>query len=84
MSERTVRQTSMISAPLDAVWRRVTTFEGINDELMPVMRIAGAGRPSGHLDGHRAARGAAGQVEPVVRELFAHRHRRLARHFADG
>jgi ligand-binding SRPBCC domain-containing protein len=154
MSERTVRQTSTISAPLDAVWRRVTTFEGINDELRPVMRMrvpAGLqdtamdtvplgvplGRswlfylgflpldyddltvtelvPRSHFQEvstmgsmrrwtHRRELNAvdaghtevtdvvgfeprltalAGLVEPVVRELFAHRHRRLARHFAD-
>lgn len=155
MSVRTVRQTSTISAPLDAVWRRVTDFEGINDELMPVMRMrvpAGLrgtaidtvplgvplGRswifylgllpldyddlmitelvPRSHFQevstmasmrrwthrrelhavdaGHTEVTDVVGfeprlallasPLEPVIRRLFVHRHRRLARHFADS
>ena len=30
---------SVVPAPLDRVWERVTTFEGVNDELMPVARM---------------------------------------------
>ena len=30
---------SRIGAPADVVWARVTTPEGINDELMPIMRM---------------------------------------------
>lgn len=39
MSLRTFQQTTVVGAPVDAVWRRVTDFEGINAELMPVMRM---------------------------------------------
>jgi ligand-binding SRPBCC domain-containing protein len=31
--------TSRLPAPAEAVWARVTTFEGVNDELRPVMRM---------------------------------------------
>lgn len=30
---------SRLVAPADRVWARVTTFEGVNDELRPVMRM---------------------------------------------
>jgi ligand-binding SRPBCC domain-containing protein len=30
---------STVTAPPDAVWTRVTTFEGVNDELMPIVRM---------------------------------------------
>ncbi len=30
---------SVVPAPPDAVWARVTTFEGVNDELMPIVRM---------------------------------------------
>ncbi len=30
---------SRVQAPADVVWSRVTTPEGINDELMPIMRM---------------------------------------------
>lgn len=154
MSVRTFRQTSTISAPLDAVWRRVTDFEGINDELMPLMRMrvptglrdatvdtvplgVPLGRswifylgflpleyddltvtelvPRSHFQevstmasmrrwthrrelvavdaGHTEVTDVvcfeprlallAGPLEPVVRRLFVHRHRQLARHFTD-
>ena len=36
---RSVQQESVLSAPPDAVWARVSTFEGVNDELMPLMRM---------------------------------------------
>ncbi|GGU10311.1 hypothetical protein [Nocardioides albus] len=154
MTLRIVRQTSTVAAPLDAVWRRVTDFEGINDELMPLMRMrvpAGIrdtamdtvplgvplGRswlfylgflpldyddlmvtelvPGSHFQevstmasmrrwthrrelyavdaGHTEVTDVVGfeprfaalarPLEPVVRCLFVHRHRRLARHFTD-
>lgn len=154
MSVRTFRQTSTISAPLDAVWRRVTDFEGINDELMPLMRMrvptglrdatvdtvplgVPLGRswifylgflpleyddlmvtelvPRSHFQevstmasmrrwthrrelvavdaGHTEVTDVvgfeprlavlAGPLEPVIRRLFVHRHRQLARHFTD-
>lgn len=34
-----VRRASVLRAPPDAVWTRVTTFAGINDELRPLMRM---------------------------------------------
>jgi ligand-binding SRPBCC domain-containing protein len=36
---KTLTTTSRIAAPADAVWTRVTTPEGINDELRPVMKM---------------------------------------------
>jgi ligand-binding SRPBCC domain-containing protein len=36
---RTVEQESIVAAPPDAVWARVSTFEGVNDELLPLMRM---------------------------------------------
>ena len=30
---------SVVPAPPDRVWERVTTFEGVNDELMPIARM---------------------------------------------
>jgi ligand-binding SRPBCC domain-containing protein len=35
----TVTQTSRIDAPADRVWARITSPEGINDELRPVLRM---------------------------------------------
>jgi len=155
MSVRTFRHTSTIAAPLDEVWRRVTDFEGINDELMPVMRMrvppglrdatidtvplgVPLGRswifylgflpleyddlvitelaPGSHFQEassmasmrrwtHRRELHAvdadrtevtdvvgfepwlpllASPLEPVIRRLFVHRHRQLARHFANN
>jgi hypothetical protein len=34
-----VEVASRLSAPAQAVWERVSTFEGVNDELMPLMRM---------------------------------------------
>ena len=34
-----VRRASIVRAPADAVWARVTTFAGINDEFRPLMRM---------------------------------------------
>ncbi len=34
-----VRRASILRAPADAVWARVTTFAGINDEMRPLMRM---------------------------------------------
>ena len=36
---RSVQQESVLSATPDAVWAWVSTFDGINDELMPLMRM---------------------------------------------
>ena len=36
---RHVQQESVLSASPEAVWERVSTFEGINDELRPLMRM---------------------------------------------
>ncbi|MEE4025881.1 hypothetical protein V1Y59_22550 [Gordonia sp. PKS22-38] len=36
---RTHAQRSVIPAPAEAVWERVASVEGINDELMPYMRM---------------------------------------------
>jgi ligand-binding SRPBCC domain-containing protein len=39
-----VQQESVLSATPDAVWDRVSTFEGINDELRPLMRMTAPSR----------------------------------------
>jgi ligand-binding SRPBCC domain-containing protein len=36
---RTVEQESIVAAPPDVVWARVSTFQGVNDELLPLMRM---------------------------------------------
>lgn len=36
---REIRRASVLRAPADAVWARVTTFAGINDEMRPLMRM---------------------------------------------
>jgi ligand-binding SRPBCC domain-containing protein len=41
---RHVQQESLLSASPDAVWDRVSTFEGINDELRPLMRMTAPAR----------------------------------------
>ena len=41
---RVVEQESVLAAPPDAVWARVSTFEGINDELRPLMRMTAPAR----------------------------------------
>jgi ligand-binding SRPBCC domain-containing protein len=41
---RSVQQESVLSATTDAVWDRVSTFEGINDELRPLMRLTAPAR----------------------------------------
>lgn len=155
MSFRTFRQTSVVGAPADAVWQRITSFEGINGELMPVMRMRAprahrdamvatvpVGVPLGrawifylgflpldyddlmltelepgshfqevstmlsmrrweHRRELRAVDGGrtevtdtigfeprlpmlAGAIEPVLRRIFIHRHRRLSQYFAGG
>lgn len=155
MRLRSFQHSSVVHAPIEAVWSRVTDFAGINDELMPLMRmrvppgLRGAsietvplGVPLGrawllvlgflpleyddlmlteveagvyfqevstmasmrrweHRRELRAEPGGrtrvtdavgfeprvpavGGAMEPVVRGLFAHRHRRLARHFAQA
>jgi hypothetical protein len=34
-----VEVASRLTAPAHAVWERVSTFDGVNDELMPLMRM---------------------------------------------
>jgi ligand-binding SRPBCC domain-containing protein len=41
---RVVEQQSLLAASPDAVWARVSTFEGINDELRPLMRMTAPAR----------------------------------------
>jgi ligand-binding SRPBCC domain-containing protein len=36
---RTVEQESRLAAPVDEVWQHVSTFEGVNYELRPLMRM---------------------------------------------
>lgn len=36
---REIRRASVLRAPADAVWARVTTLGGINDEFRPLMRM---------------------------------------------
>lgn len=42
-----VERTSLLHAPPEAVWARVTTWEGVNDELRPLFRLT---RPPGLRD----------------------------------
>jgi ligand-binding SRPBCC domain-containing protein len=39
-----VERQSVLAAPPEAVWERVSTFEGINDELGPVLRMTAPAR----------------------------------------
>ena len=41
---RSVQQESIVAAPPEAVWARVSTFEGVNDELRPLMRMTAPAR----------------------------------------
>jgi ligand-binding SRPBCC domain-containing protein len=41
---RSVQQESVLAARPDAVWARVSTFAGINDELRPLMRMTAPAR----------------------------------------
>jgi ligand-binding SRPBCC domain-containing protein len=41
---RVVEQESILAATPEAVWARVSTFEGINDELRPLMRMTAPAR----------------------------------------
>ena len=41
---RVVEQQSVLAAPQETVWARVSTFEGINDELRPLMRMTAPAR----------------------------------------
>jgi ligand-binding SRPBCC domain-containing protein len=34
-----VTMESRLAAPADAIWERVSTFDGVNDELRPLMRM---------------------------------------------
>ncbi|MGJ9423994.1 hypothetical protein [Aeromicrobium sp. CF3.5] len=44
-----VEQVSLVAAPVDAVWQRVTSFDGIRDELGPWMSMS-IPRGADHLD----------------------------------
>jgi ligand-binding SRPBCC domain-containing protein len=37
---RTFERTSVVEAPREAVWARIVTPRGINDEMMPLLRMA--------------------------------------------
>ncbi|MGW6379441.1 hypothetical protein ACWFRB_25580 [Rhodococcus sp. NPDC055112] len=37
---RTFERTSVVEAPREAVWSRIVTPQGINDEMMPLLRMA--------------------------------------------
>jgi ligand-binding SRPBCC domain-containing protein len=39
VSQGQVELASRLRAPASAVWERVSSFEGVNDELMPLMRM---------------------------------------------
>jgi len=67
---RTVEEESVVAAQPDAVWARVSTFEGVNDELRPLMRMTAPARVRA-LD----------PSEVVLGATFRHRHRRLRRRF---
>ena len=41
---KVVEQESILAASPEAVWARVSTFEGINDELRPLMRMTAPAR----------------------------------------
>ncbi|MFC5730160.1 MULTISPECIES: hypothetical protein [Nocardioides] len=155
MTFRVFEQSSVVGAPSDLVWQRITDFTGVNHELMPVMRMrvprrhrdatvttVPVGEPLGRVwilylgflpldyddlmltelqpgshfqevstmlsmrrwEHRRELRPIdAGRtevtdtvgfeprltflapgLEPVLRRIFAHRHRRLARHFEDA
>lgn len=43
-----IELSSVLDAQADVVWRRVTGFAGINDELMPLMRMTSPARWRGH------------------------------------
>lgn len=47
MALTTVTRTSVVEAPAAAVWRRVTTFRGVNAELMPFLRMVPPRRHAG-------------------------------------
>ncbi len=49
MRERAVEQVSVVDAPIEAVWRRVTSFDGIRDELAPWLSMS-VPRGAEHLD----------------------------------
>jgi ligand-binding SRPBCC domain-containing protein len=61
MSAGLVEQGSQLDAAADAVWERVTTLEGITEELMPIMRMTApadvdALRPEDIVPGQRLFR----------------------------
>lgn len=109
MTLRTFRHTSLVDAAVADVWRRVTSFDGINAELGPVLRMrtppalrdatlatVPLGVPLGRawillfgvlpveytVGFEPRVPPLGGLFEGVLRALFAHRHRRLARAFA--
>jgi ligand-binding SRPBCC domain-containing protein len=44
---RVVEQQSVVPASPETVWERVSTFEGVNDELRPVLRMTAPARVRG-------------------------------------
>ena len=117
MPARIVEQTSDVAAPIDRVWARVVSPEGINDEMRPWMTMS---MPRGADDltidtierGVRLGRAwqhersltpvtdgvtrvhdrvtfeprwfmrlSAVLLRRILAAFFAHRHRRLARHY---
>ena len=44
---RVVEQQSVVPASPETVWERVSTFEGVNDELRPLMRMTAPARVRG-------------------------------------
>ena len=93
-SMRVVEQESVLAAPAEAIWARVSTFEGINDELRPLMRMTAparvrtlepagdsATRVSDRLSFEPRLPGSGPLLARFVRMTFSHRHRRLRRRF---
>jgi hypothetical protein len=78
---------SRLTAPAHAVWERVSSFEGINDELMPLMRMT-APRGMRSLQPEDVAKPRrplpVGVAERAVSLIFRHRHERLRRHFGSA
>ena len=44
---RVVEQESILAAAPEVVWARVSTFEGVNDELRPILRMTAPARVRG-------------------------------------
>jgi len=68
---RTVEEESVVAAQPDAVWARVSTFEGVNDELRPLMRMTAPARVRA-LDPSRRGRIGVGPETRHMRAIGAH------------